>query len=113
LLIGADLWERGRRPEDRQQVLLLHLATTAPVLLHEAPLYAMLTVLTAIGALILVPTGFLSDVLGHSAQWGDRAELAWLAGSVATLGGALGAVLESDDAVRQAAYAYAYRQPPA
>jgi hypothetical protein len=54
----------------------------------------------------------LSDVLGHSAQWRDRAELAWLAGSLATLGGALGAGLESDEAVQQAAYAYAYRQPP-
>jgi hypothetical protein len=112
LIIGADLWERGRRPEARQQVLLFNLATTATVVLGVAAFYAMLIVLTAIGALILVPTGFLSDVLGHSAQWGDRAELAWLAGSVATLGGALGAGLESDDAVRQAAYAYAYRQPP-
>lgn len=112
LIIGADLWERGRRPEARQQVLLFNLATTATVVLGVTAFYAMLIVLTAIGALILVPTGFLSNVLGHSAQWGDRAELAWLAGSVATLGGALGAGLESDDAVRQAAYAYAYRQPP-
>jgi hypothetical protein len=112
LIIGADLWERGRRPEARQQVLLFNLATTATVVLGVTAFYAMLIVLTAIGALFLVPTGFLSDVLGHSAQWGDRAELAWLAGSVATLGGALGAGLESDDAVRQAAYAYAYRQPP-
>jgi hypothetical protein len=112
LIIGADLWERGRRPEARQQVLLFNLATTATVVLGVTAFYAMLIVLTAMGALILVPTGFLSNVLGHSAQWGDRAELAWLAGSVATLGGALGAGLESDDAVRQAAYAYAYRQPP-
>jgi hypothetical protein len=112
LIIGADLWERGRRPEARQQVILFNLATTATVVLGVTAFYAMLIFLTAIGALILVPTGFLSDVLGHSAQWSDRAELAWLAGSLATLGGALGAGLESDDAVRQAAYAYAYRQPP-
>jgi hypothetical protein len=112
LIIGADLWERGRRPEARQQVLLFNLATTATVVLGVTAFYAMLIFLTAIGALILVPTGFLSSVLGHSAQWGDRAELAWLAGSLATLGGALGAGLESDDAVRQAAYAYAYRQSP-
>ncbi len=112
LIIGADLWERGRRPEARQQMLLFNLATTATVVLGVTAFYAMLIVLTAIGALVLVPTGFLTHVLGHPAQWGDRAELAWLAGSVATLGGALGAGLESDDAVRQAAYAYAYRQPP-
>jgi hypothetical protein len=111
LIVGADLWERARRPEARQQVLLFNLATTATVVLGVTAFYAMLIFLTAIGALIFVPTGLLSNVLGHSAHWGDRAVLAWLTGSLATLGGALGAGLESDDAVRQAAYAYAYRQP--
>ncbi len=109
LIIGADLWERARRPEARQQVLLFNLATTATVVLGVTAFYAMLIFLTAIGALIFVPTGLLSNILGHSVHWGDRAELAWLTGSLATLGGALGAGLESDDAVRQAAYAYAYR----
>jgi len=109
LIIGADLWERARRPEARQQVLLFNLATTATVVLGVTAFYAMLIFLTAIGALIFVPTGLLSNILGHSVHWGDRAELAWLTGSLATLGGALGAGLESDDAVREAAYAYAYR----
>jgi hypothetical protein len=42
--------------------------------------------------------------VGHSASLRDYFELAWLISSLAMIGGALGAALESDEAVREAAY---------
>ena len=54
---------------------------------------------------LLVPTLF-TDGLGHPARAADHLELAWLISSLATVGGALGAGLESNKAVRQAAYSY-------
>jgi hypothetical protein len=44
------------------------------------------------------------DQVGHPASLRDYFELAWLISSLAMIGGALGAALESDDAVREAAY---------
>jgi glucose uptake protein GlcU len=57
-------------------------------------------------ALLLVPGNLLSLVLGHRAGVADQVSLAWLATSIATLGGALGAVLETRETVREAAYTY-------
>ena len=48
----------------------------------------------------------MSIQLGHSAGAADQVRLAWLATSIATLGGALGATLESRETVREAAYTY-------
>ena len=52
----------------------------------------------------------LEENLGHAVRVGDYLKLALLAAALATLGGALGAGLESDETVRAAAYTY--RQEP-
>lgn len=62
----------------------------------------------AVGAFALVTSDIwrLSDALGHPAGLAECAELAWLTSSLATVGGELGAGLETDNAVREAAYAH-------
>jgi hypothetical protein len=66
--------------------------------------------LPALGALQLrrraVDEVLLSDALGHRAVLVDYVKVAWLASSLATVTGALGAGLESDAAMREAAYGY-------
>ena len=47
----------------------------------------------------------LAGAVGHDVGLSDYVSLAWFVASFATIGGALGAALESGDAVRQAAYA--------
>ena len=74
-------------------------------------LYAVLFVLAFAGALLLVVGPLFTDGLGHPVHLSDYLELAWLTCSLATVGGALGAGLESDDAVREAAYTYRSEQP--
>jgi hypothetical protein len=107
LIVGAGLWERA--PADgsgREQIILFNIVTLATVLIGVLALYLALLTLNLVGAFLLVPRPLLADAVGHPAGVPAVAELAWLATSVATIGGALGAGLESDEAVREAAYGY-------
>ena len=101
--IHAGLWER-EPPEAsaREQVVLFNIVTVTTVVIGVLALYLALLVLTLVGAFLLVPRQSLADVLGHPVGVAGVVELAWLATSVATVGGALGAGLESDEAVREA-----------
>ncbi|MDD9208280.1 hypothetical protein PU560_17690 [Georgenia sp. 10Sc9-8] len=104
LIVGAELWERPRAPREREQVAMFNTATAATVVIGVLVFYTALYVLSQLGALLLVDAGVFGDALGRPVGGADYAKLAWLTATLATVGGALGAGLESDDAVRQAAY---------
>ena len=107
IVLGAGLWERPPRAGPaREQVMMFNLVTLATVVIGVLALYGTLLVLNLVGAFLLVPRQLLAQALGHNASVASMAELAWLATSVATVGGALGAGLETDEAVREAAYGY-------
>ena len=71
-----------------------------------AVLYTTLCLLELAGAWLLINPSLLSEQIGHVSGVGDYLRLALLAGALATVGGALGAALESDATVREAAYGY-------
>ena len=54
----------------------------------------------------MLDSAVLDQAVGHEVGLRDYAELAWMIASLATVGGALGSALESDAAVREAAYGY-------
>jgi uncharacterized membrane protein len=109
LIAGHRLWERVGSPESRPQVVLFNLATTLTVVGGVLVLYIAQFAFLLAAALVLLKPDVLARALGHAAHIADYVKLAWLAASLATTGGALGAALESDDAVREAAYAYRAR----
>ena len=106
LIVSHRLWETGQGQGSRQQTVLFNVATTLTLLLGAASLYAALFVLTIGAAAVVIDAGVLGKALGHDADVGDYAALAWMASSLATIAGGLGAGLESDEAVREAAYGY-------
>src|SRR5580700_8929856 len=106
IMITTDLWERSPHRDAREQVILFNIVTATTVGIGVVVLYVALFVIMLASALLLVPGDLLSIQLGHPAGAADQVLLAWLATSIATLGGALGAALESHETVREAAYTY-------
>jgi uncharacterized membrane protein len=102
------LWRNAYsdRPEGRARVVLFNLTTAITVGIGVLTLYLALLVVNVGAAVVLISSGVLERQLGHPADAGTYLALAWLVTSLATLGGALGAALENDRAVREAAYGY-------
>ncbi len=104
LVVGAGLWERPRRRAEREQVTLFNVATLLTVLTGVAVLHAAIFVASLAGAYLLVDADVFTGVTGEAATPIQYVKLSWLVAGLATIGGALGAGLEDDDAVRAAAY---------
>jgi hypothetical protein len=106
IMVTTGLWERSPHPAEREQVILFNIVTATTVGIGVVALYVALFIIMLASALLLVPGDLLSIQLGSTAGAADQVRLSWLATSIATLGGALGAALESHETVREAAYTY-------
>lgn len=104
LVVGAHLWERPRRRRERRQVALFNAATLATVVIGVLTLFAALFLISVLGALALVDADVYAAVVGRALGPAEYLRVGLVTASLATVGGALGAGLESDDAVRGAAY---------
>jgi hypothetical protein len=104
VIAAHNLWERSPDPHVRDQVTLFNIATTVTVTIGILTLYIALLGIAFGGAELVISASVLSQALGRDVGTGDYAVLAWFVASLATVAGALGAGLESDEAVREAAY---------
>jgi hypothetical protein len=106
LIAVHGLWERALDRSLREQAMMFNLVTLITVGFGIAVLYTILCLLELACAWLLINPSLLSEQIGHASGFGDYLRLALLAGALATIGGALGAALESDATVREAAYGY-------
>jgi hypothetical protein len=105
LIVAHGLWERSTTPQTRERVVLFNAVTALTIAIGVLSLYLALLLFSTIASFSLIPEGALRDQVG-GATTGEYLRLAWLSTSLATLGGALGSLVESDLAVREAAYGY-------
>jgi hypothetical protein len=104
LVLAHGLWERASGQGDREAVVLFNLTTSATLGLAVLTLYAGLLALSVVGGAALISTSVYHDNVGHGPAFVDYLKLGWLAATIATLAGALGSLIESDESVREAAY---------
>ena len=106
LVIDGELWDR---PDDgsvqaRHRSILYNASTLLTLITGGMLCYLALYVVNLVWGLFVLDPAVMSGYLHQSLGYGDLFVLAWFVASAATVGGALGSGLESDDAIRAATY---------
>lgn len=106
LVIDGELWDRpdDESPEARERSRLYNTSTLITLTVGAAICYLALYVLNLAWALFVLDPSVMGGYLNLSLGYGDLFVLAWFVASAATVGGALGSGLESDEAIRAATY---------
>ncbi len=104
-LIGSHgLWEKPEGAHRRERRVLYNAATTATVLIAVAAMYLTLFAVVLLGALVVIDVNFLEEHLREQAGFIDYVNLAWLATSMGTIGGAVGSSFSDAEVVRRATF---------
>ena len=108
LIIIHRLWEREPSPsrEARERVVLFNLTTALTIAIGVLTLFVALLVINTASATVLIAPGVLEEQPHRDIGPDGYLQLAWLVSALATVGGGLGAAVESDVVVREAAYGY-------
>lgn len=106
LVIDGELWDRpdDDSPQARERSRLYNTSTLVTLTTGVIICYAALYVVNLLWALFVLDPAVMGGYLRMSLSYGDLFVLAWFVASAATVGGALGSGLESDEAIRAAAY---------
>ncbi|WP_418909176.1 hypothetical protein [Glutamicibacter endophyticus] len=104
LLFHNRLWEKPTGARRKEKLLLYNLATVFTVVLAAAAMYALLFIALLLGSLVIIDQAFLSFKLNHEATIREYLNLAWLAASLGTLGGAIGSSFDEVQSVQRATF---------
>lgn len=104
LLFHNRLWETPRGARRKEKLLLYNVATVLTVVIAAAAMYVLLFIALFLGSLVVIDQAFLSFELDHEATISEYLNLAWLAASLGTLGGAIGSSFDEAKSVQRATF---------
>ena len=109
IIVSQHLWERPAEGMPRKEATLYNAATALTIAFGVLAAYLGLFIFILLGSTVLVDGALFDQNVGQPMTFSARLELAWFAASLATVAGALGSGLDSEDDVRKAAYGYRQR----
>jgi len=106
LVVDGELWDR---PDDdstqaRDRSRLYNASTVVTLTVGVGICYLALYLVNLVWALFVLDPDVMGGYLNASLDYGDLFVLAWFVASAAAVGGGIGSGLESDEAIRAAAY---------
>jgi len=106
LVIDGGLWDHpdDNSAEAEERSRLYNTSTVLTLITGVIICYLALYVVNLVWALFVLDPAVMGGYLHASLGYGDLFVLTWFVASAATVGGALGTGLESDEAIRAAAY---------
>lgn len=106
LIVDAQLWHRSAESslEARQRARLYNASTVVTVGIGVLVCYVGLMAINLVWALFILNDQVFASMTRTPMHATGYCTLSWFVASVATVGGALGSGLESDEAIRAAAY---------
>ncbi|MEU9228993.1 hypothetical protein AB0D40_32100 [Streptomyces massasporeus] len=106
LIVDANLWHRTAEvsPEAKKRAALYNASTVVTVAIGVLVCYAGLMVINLVWALFILNDQVFASMTRTPLHATEYWTLSWFVASIATVGGALGSGLESDEAIRAAAY---------
>jgi hypothetical protein len=106
LVIDGELWDRPHdsSPQARERSRLYNVSTLVTLTVGVLICYFALYVVNLAWAFFVLDPAVMGGYLHASLNYGDLFVLAWFVASAATVGGGLGSGLETDEAIRAAAY---------
>jgi hypothetical protein len=106
LVIDGELWDRpdDESPQAKERSRLYNASTLGTLTVGVLICYAALYVVNLAWAYFVLDPEVMGGYVGVPIGHGDLFVLAWFVASAATVGGGLGSGLESDEAIRAAAY---------
>lgn len=104
LILHNGLCDRRRHRRDHGRTAVYNASTFITILIGVLCMYVLLVLIALLAALVVIPGGYLETTLGKAADLTDYVKLAWLASSMGTFAGAVGASFETETAIRRATY---------